>query len=434
MRTPSPLALLGALPTLASAAAFTQVTDSFGANPRNVTFNIFVPDVLAASPPILVNPHWCHGTADAAYAGSQWATLASKYGFIVIYPGSPNTADQCWDVSSKETLTHNGGGDSLGIVNMVRWTIDKYKADKTRVFVTGVSSGGMMTEVLVGAYPDVFAAGAAFAGVPFGCFAPANNSGQYDYWNGDCATGKVTHTAQEWGDIARAAYPGYTGWRPKVQIFHGTLDDVVSYVNYGEAVKLWTNLAGIGDTPVSVVANTPVSGWTKSVYGPTGWFEAYSAAGVTHNIQNQEDTVMGMFQLNLTTGYFSWGQGSPSGSTSTSTVKSTSTTSSTSTKATSTTPSTSTKASSTTTSSISKTSSTTSATSTSTKASSTTSSATSTTSAAAACQSASGGAALWAQCGGIGYTGVTTCAAAKCQWYNDWYSQVGHAQDCEGRG
>jgi len=32
----------------------------------------------------------------------------------------------------------------------------------------------MMTQAMIGAYPDVFKAGAAFAGVPFGCFAQGN--------------------------------------------------------------------------------------------------------------------------------------------------------------------------------------------------------------------------------------------------------------------
>lgn len=406
MKSPTTAALLGFLPALASAASFTPITTPFGPNLRNVTFNIFVPDVLPANPAILVNPHWCHGTAQAAYAGSQWATLASKHGFIVIYPGSPNAADQCWDVSSKETLTHDAGGDSLGIVSMVRWTLDKYNGDRTRVFVTGVSSGGMMTQVLIGAYPDVFAAGASFAGVPFSCFAPANNAGQYDYWNGDCATGKVVHTAEQWGDLARAAYPGYDGWRPKVQIFHWTNDDVVSYVNHGEAIKLWTDVNGLSETPASVVQNSPSAGWTKTVYGPSGWLEAYSAQGVTHNIQNQEDTVMGLFKLNLTSGYFAWGQGSPCSPdtpVSSTSVKPSSTSTSTkvsSTSTTSTTSSTSTKP-------ISTTSTTSTSTSTSTKISSTTSTSTtsstskvsSTTTSAAACQTSNvpGGVQLYGQ-------------------------------------
>jgi acetylxylan esterase len=43
-------------------------------------------------------------------------TLANTYGYIVIYPDSPNTSDKCWDVSSAQPLSHNGGGDAQDIV------------------------------------------------------------------------------------------------------------------------------------------------------------------------------------------------------------------------------------------------------------------------------------------------------------------------------
>ncbi|KAK4101185.1 carbohydrate-binding module family 1 protein [Parathielavia hyrcaniae] len=415
MQLPTSLSLLGLLPALASAATLTQITTPFGPNPRNVSFHIYVPDTLPANPAVLVNPHWCHGTAQAAFQGSQWATLASRHGFIVIYPGSPNAADQCWDVSSQETLTHDGGGDSLGIVSMVRWTLDQYHADGTRVFVTGVSSGGMMTQVLLGSYPDVFAAGAAFAGVPFGCYAPADNAGAYGYWNGDCATGKVTHSAEQWGDLVRAAYPGYEGWRPRVQLFHGTNDEIVSYVNHVEGVKMWTDVVGLSETPESVVQDTPLPGWTKSVYGLTGWLEAYSAQGVPHDIRVQENTVLAFFELNCTANCFHWGKGSPCGgeepsTSSTSTAKSTSTFVTISTK------------SSSTTATPSSTLMTTS-TKTSFTPTSTTSPASSTT---AACQATyvPGGQSLWAQCGGIGYAGPSACANGACTTYNSWYAQV----------
>ncbi|KAH8902912.1 alpha/beta-hydrolase, partial [Coniochaeta sp. PMI_546] len=257
------------------AASLQKVTADFY-NPTNVGFYLYVPDKLAANPPVLVSPHWCHGDALAVYNGSSFASLADKYGFIVIYPDSPNTADKCWDVSSKGSLSHqNGPGDSLGIVNMVQWTIKRYGADAGRVFVTGVSSGAMMTNVLLGAYPDVFAAGTAFAGVPFGCFAAPD--GSFDYWNSDCATGLVTHTGAEWRAIVQAAYPGYTGWRPKVQVFHGTVDEVLNYTNFGQEIKEWTAVLGLCGTPTSVTQNTPFPNWTKYVYGKDDWLEAYSA-------------------------------------------------------------------------------------------------------------------------------------------------------------
>ena len=59
-----------------------------------------------------------------------------------------------------------------------RWstTSSSQQRRPDRVYVTGASSGGMMTNVLLGDYPDVFKAGAAFMGVPFGCFATTDGS------------------------------------------------------------------------------------------------------------------------------------------------------------------------------------------------------------------------------------------------------------------
>lgn len=140
-RLTSVLAALASSLPLSHAASLQKLNVTLEKNPSNVGFYIYVPDQIAPRPPILVNPHWCHGDAPSAFAGSKFADLASQYGFIVIYPDSPNLADKCWDVSSRATLTHDGGGDSQGIVSMVDWTLEKYGADAERVFVTGVSSG-----------------------------------------------------------------------------------------------------------------------------------------------------------------------------------------------------------------------------------------------------------------------------------------------------
>jgi acetylxylan esterase len=268
----------------------TQITN-FGPNPRNVSMYIYVPAKLQPNPPILVAPHWCHGTAQAVFEGRSWASAGDKYGFITIYPNSSNTGDQCWDVSSKESLTHNGGGDALGIVSMVHWTMDKYKGDKNRVFVSGTSSGAMMTNVLLGSYPDVFAAGSAWAGVAFGCFAGDG----YDVWSDACATGKIIKNGSEWAAMVKSAYPGYNGFRPKFQTLHGTVDTVLYPQNLQEQIKQWTSVFGISATPTSTTQNTPLSGWTRYRYGEK--FEAYSAAGVDHNIPNQDDLVIDYFDL-----------------------------------------------------------------------------------------------------------------------------------------
>src|ERR687887_359990 len=196
-------------------------------------------------------------------AGTQFASLADQYGFIVIYP-SATRSGSCFDVSSPGALTHNGNSDPVGIISMVRWVEQNMSGDSSRVYVTGASSGGMMTNVLLGDYPDVFKAGAAFMGVPFGCFATTDGS----MWNSQCANGQISHTPQQWGDMVRGAFPGYTGARPRMQLFHGTADTTLQFPNFGEEIKQWTNVLGVSQTPS--FTDSPQSGWTRTRYGGTG--------------------------------------------------------------------------------------------------------------------------------------------------------------------
>lgn len=124
-------------------AALSRV-NNFGPNSSGAKMYIYVPNRVAEKPPVIVAIHYCTGTAQAYYSGSPYAQLADQKGFIVIYPESPYSGT-CWDVSSRATLTHNGGGNSNSIANMVNYTLDKYNGDASKVFVTGSSSGAMMT-------------------------------------------------------------------------------------------------------------------------------------------------------------------------------------------------------------------------------------------------------------------------------------------------
>lgn len=269
----------------AQAASLVEVT-GFGTNPSGLRMHLFVPDRLAARPGVLVVNHYCTGTGPAMYSGAQFDELASQHGFVVVYP----TADRpgnCFDVSSTAAMRRDGGSDPQGIVQMVRYVQQRYTTDTSRVFVTGVSSGAMTTQLLLAAYPDVFAAGSAFAGVPATCFAtssaPPGTTSQAG-WNSRCAQGQLSRTAQEWGDLARGVHPGYTGPRPRVQLWHGANDETLSHVNHGEAIKQWTNVLGLPSAP----ASTETTGnRTRLRFGGTGDqapLEANSLAGTSHNL------------------------------------------------------------------------------------------------------------------------------------------------------
>jgi len=261
----------------APAASLTQVTN-FGNNPSNLKMYEYVPNNVQAHPPILLALHGCQGSGPYFYSSTQFASLADQYGFIVVYPSVTRSYD-CWDVSSPSSLTHNGNNDPAGLVSMVQYVEQHNNADASRVYVTGGSSGAMMTNVLLGDYPDVFKAGAAFMGVPFGCFATTDGS----QWNAQCARGQISKTPQQWGDLVREAYPGYSGPRPRMQLWHGTSDTTLYYPNFGEEIKQWTNVFGLSQTPTST--DTPQSGWTRTRYADGNGnvdVEAYSIAGAGH--------------------------------------------------------------------------------------------------------------------------------------------------------
>ncbi|ORY70461.1 carbohydrate esterase family 1 protein [Pseudomassariella vexata] len=267
-------------PPLKRATQALQQVTGFGTNPSNTKMYIYVPATLAASPPIIVAIHYCTGTANGYYSGSPYAQLADQKGFIVIYPESPYSGT-CWDVSSKSALSHDGGGDSNSIANMVTYALDKYQGDATKVFVTGSSSGAMMTNVMAATYPEMFAAGIAYSGVAAGCFMSASNA--VDGWNNSCATGQSTATAAKWASVVTDMYPGYNGTRPKMQIYHGSADTTLAPRNYNETIKQWVGVFGYDENaPVTTQANSPQNGYTTYTYGDH--LVGIYAQGVGHTV------------------------------------------------------------------------------------------------------------------------------------------------------
>ncbi|KAJ7191859.1 carbohydrate esterase family 1 and carbohydrate-binding module family 1 protein [Mycena pura] len=345
-----------------------QVTN-FGSNPTKVGMFVYKPTTVQTKPAVIVAIHYCTGTAQAYFSGSPYAQLADQFGFIVIYPSSPN-AGTCWDVSSKATLTHNGGGDSNAIANMVTFAISTYGADPSRIFVTGSSSGAMMTNVMCAAYPNLFRAASVYSGVAAGCFV--SNTGGVDAWNSSCAEGQVTATSAQWASVVRNMFPGFTGAYPAIQEYHGTADTTLFPENLGEEVKEWTGIFGYNAAaPAQVLQNTPLSGYTKSVYGPN--LQGILAQGVGHTVPIQGNEDLKWF------GIIPGGAGG-SGST-------TATGSATTGPATTTPPAT--------------------VSATTTPASGT-----------------GAPAAHWDQCGGIGWPGATSCVAPfTCTQLNPWYFQ-----------
>lgn len=112
-------------------------------------------------------------------------------------------------------------------------------------------------------YPDMFAAASEFSGEPAGCFYTGTVRG----WNSQCANGQVKKSPSEWASTVRAMYPGYTGQYPRMQIFHGDVDNILNINSYNESIKEWSGIFGYSGNPSSALNNNPGSRLTKYIYG-----------------------------------------------------------------------------------------------------------------------------------------------------------------------
>ncbi|KAK7963397.1 carbohydrate esterase family 1 protein [Apiospora saccharicola] len=257
-------ALITALATLGNGQSPSQVRD-FNAGPTRLGMWTYVPRTLSKPAPIVVAVHHCQGSAQGYSQETRYQPLADQHGFIIIYPNS-KSGGGCFDVASTATLTHNGGGDSQTIANMVDYAVKNLGGDRNRTFVTGSSSGAMMTQVLAGAYPDVFKAASAYSGVPDGCFFVQGSTATQDPPAGTTSAPTARSPSRPRSGAMR---------------WHGTADNTLRYPNYQESMKQWSNALGL--TTSKTAQNNPQQGYTQTIYGDgtstTAKLVGYSGAG-----------------------------------------------------------------------------------------------------------------------------------------------------------
>jgi polyhydroxybutyrate depolymerase len=107
--------------------------------------------------------------ADNAGGTRGWPALASRENVLLLVPngveassGNPRGDNQTWN-DLREGVRRGHDGDDVGfITTLVAWAQDRFNTDRSRVYLTGASNGGMMTMRLLIEAPGPFAAGAAF--------------------------------------------------------------------------------------------------------------------------------------------------------------------------------------------------------------------------------------------------------------------------------
>jgi poly(hydroxyalkanoate) depolymerase family esterase len=261
--------------TSAQPVVLSQIT-GFGSNPGNLTMFAYAPPGLAAGAPLVVALHGCTQNASVYATQTEWATLADRFGFAVVFPEQPssNNASRCFNWFQLGDISRDQG-EALSIKQMVDAMKSGRGSDPARVFVTGMSAGGFMTEVMMATYPDVFAGGAVNAGGPYACATSLLATTA-------CQQGNVRRTPAQWGDLVRGAFPGYAGRFPRLVAFHGSADATVAAADLQQSVDQWSNVLGI-DAIADVSETFRTS--TRRVYrdaSGSAMIETYLLSGVGH--------------------------------------------------------------------------------------------------------------------------------------------------------
>ena len=252
----------------------TEVT-GFGSNPGNLRMLTYVPEVLPPSPALVVVLHGCTQTAAGYDHGSGWSALADRYGFVLLYAEQQeaNNPKRCFNWFQPGDIERDRG-EAHSIRQMVEHAVQQHGVDRGRIFVTGLSAGGAMTSTMLAAYPEVFAAGAIIAGLPYRCATSVPEAFE-------CMFQGQTRSAYEWGDLVRRASSHEGPW-PRVSVWHGSADATVKPINAREIIKQWTNVHGL---PADPSRNEIVNGYPRHAWNDAAGneiIEEYVITGMAH--------------------------------------------------------------------------------------------------------------------------------------------------------
>ena len=250
---------------------------SFGSNPGALKCWLYLPSILAPKTPLVVVLHGCTQDAAGFDRGSGWTQLAEETGFAVLFPEQQraNNANLCFNWFEPGD-TRRDAGEARSIREMIGHAMEAHGLDRGKVFITGLSAGGAMANVMLATYPELFAGGAIIGGLPYGV---ASGVGQaFERMQGR-NTPSVTSLRSA---LAPTSSRGNS--LPRISIWHGTHDQTVRPVNAEQVASQWVGAHGGDDATDNI---TTVNGHTRKVWLDKQGNEAvelYLIKGMAHGV------------------------------------------------------------------------------------------------------------------------------------------------------
>ncbi|MES2686235.1 MAG: PHB depolymerase family esterase [Pseudomonadota bacterium] len=193
------------------------------ASARRMLYWLYLPSGVAAAPlPLVVMLHGCQQTATDFALSTRMNALAERKGFAVLYPqqSAASDAHRCWHWYKRST--QEGLGDVRLIADMIAQVQLKHGLDRSRTYVSGLSAGAGLANILALHYPTIVAAVGLHSAPVFG----TTDSAMSAYRAMQHGSGPAHRDSVQSFGSAEKAFPGM----PAI-LLHGARDSVVRRIN-----------------------------------------------------------------------------------------------------------------------------------------------------------------------------------------------------------
>lgn len=191
---------------------------------------LYQPADWARTKALIVDLPGCTETSSVEARWSRFTDLAAQRGFSVLLPeqDQADNGAECWNWFESSNWNRGSGEPSI-IAGITQKIVSAYGFDPARVYMTGISAGGVMSDIMAVTYPDLYHAVGIYAGCEYEglpCFgAPA---AQPPAVSAQAAIAQM-------GPRLRAV--------PAI-VVHGDVDELVPPANDVEAVQQWLYVDG----------------------------------------------------------------------------------------------------------------------------------------------------------------------------------------------